>query len=43
VLALEGQQYRVAGEYPPAQQARSVLLGEFAVDVAATLAAAGAI
>src|SRR3990172_12755611 len=36
VLTLEGQQYRVHGEFVPGQQATSVLLSGFAVDVTAT-------
>lgn len=39
VLALEGNQYRVHGEFAPGQQAISALLPEFTVDVAAAFAA----
>jgi Uma2 family endonuclease len=39
VLVLEGKQYRLHGEFAPGQQATSVLLSGFTVDVAATFAA----
>ena len=40
VLALEGDQYRAHGEFSRGQQATSVLLNGFDVDVSATFAAA---
>jgi Uma2 family endonuclease len=40
VHGLDGSQYKIHGEYRPAQQAASVLLSGFAVDVAALFAAA---
>lgn len=40
VLVLEGNEYRMEGEYAPGQQATSVLLSGFTVDVSATFAAA---
>jgi Uma2 family endonuclease len=39
VLVLKGKQYRVHGEFAPGQQATSVLLKEFSVDVANVFAA----
>ena len=39
VLTLEGQQYRVHGEFSPGQQATSVLLPGFAVDASSVFAA----
>lgn len=39
VLTLAGEEYQVHGEYRPGQQASSVLLPGFAVDVTATFAA----
>jgi Uma2 family endonuclease len=39
VLTLKGKQYRLHGEFAPGQQATSVLLAGFTVDVAATFAA----
>jgi len=39
VLVLDGETYRVHGEFTPGQQATSVLLPGFAVDVAAAFAA----
>jgi hypothetical protein len=35
VLALKGKQYRVHGEFAPGEQATSVLLDGFGVDVSA--------
>lgn len=40
VLVLDGDQYRVHGEFKPGETATSVLLEEFIVDVAACFAAA---
>jgi Uma2 family endonuclease len=39
VLALKGKQYRIHGEFAPGQQATSLLLPGFAVDVTAVFAA----
>jgi Uma2 family endonuclease len=39
VLTLKGKQYRAHGEFTPGQQATSVLLSGFTVDVGATFAA----
>ena len=39
VLALDGKQYRVQGEFAPGEQAASVLLPGFAVDVSAVFEA----
>ena len=39
VLVLDGEQYRVDGEYAPGQMARSKLLEGFEIDVAAAFAA----
>ena len=39
VLVLKGKQYRVHGEFAPEQQATSVLLDGFSVDVAEVFAA----
>ena len=39
VLGLDGKQYRLHGEFAPEQQATSVLLDGFAVDVSAVFAA----
>ncbi|HEY2880837.1 MAG TPA: Uma2 family endonuclease, partial [Pirellulales bacterium] len=39
VLALDGKEYRIHGEFKPGAQATSVLLDGFAIDVAALFAA----